>query len=219
MASLTYKFNSTDRDQLDTFIRGLFERINPALFTEGKLPFLVSTDGPARMGKSMIWDEGKNQIIGPNAELIVEQSKGENSERRGCETWEGRHFSTRELLQIFFCNVGSSSFIEEIDNKITAKKIISVLNKIIEELKTPNSHHKTALRELGDIIFVNHGFLEFNDTHPNLRIYVGSEKTDLIHMPPADGDWERCTKVSLFDKRLREDQNLITYLEAHCERG
>lgn len=218
MDSLTYTFNSTTREQLAEFIRGIFERIAPTLFTEGKLPFIVTTDGPPRMGKSMIWDESKSQIIGTNAELIIESSKGENSERRGCETWQGKHFSTKELLQIFFCNVGSRSFTDEIDGRITAEKIISVLDKIIEELKTPDSHHQAALRELGDIIFINQGHLQSSGIHPNLGIYVGSEETDLIHKPPTDGNWERYAKISLFDRRLQEDQNLITYLEAHCER-
>ena len=204
MKKISYIFNSTTREQLAEFTRGLMLSIEPEHIMSSNLPLFINIDGDQDSGKSLVWDESKGALLGSSAQINEKRSMDLETQDRIYETWKGSHVNNNQTMSIFFCNISSLYFdmedVESIRQRLRRNK-----PGIPDRFKNEN------LREsFGDLILTSNG-KEAGLTKNDLSIFLDSSAST------STTPWTRQTRLTIEKPTLGQSKSFQSFLKAHCE--
>jgi hypothetical protein len=193
----SYIYNSLQREELATFARSMAQAIAPALTRTNPLPVVVCLRGDKDAGKTLFWDETRNELLGTSARIDRHFSQDLTTGDRIYETWNGFHRTTGDPLKIFFCNMDSLYFDIEDDQHIRRQ---------IYDLRTDERDP----RRFGDLLLLSNRHVDASC----LDIKVQKPTRSMSKMR---SEWDRKTTLTIHETELAETPEFKKFMRGYFE--
>lgn len=220
MDNVKHEFKSQTRSELGAFLQSLFGVIPSSLIFDQHTPYTVTATGGANLGKTFVWDTGRDELLGSSADIVMNRSTiplskfqadfqkasytdmvnrepkiDTETKNRMLEIWHGQHRGSNHSMRLLTANLQTVYF-REFDKK--------------EQNIGPTLHNASKLprgdaRKWCDFMIASNIVVD----HTNIIL-------DMARPQNSIGDWTRVTTIETRDRELSENNAYQQLMERHC---